>query len=152
MTNKITQAITDTHEYQQNSVKELIKQTFTLAALRTKLIALESQLSDTVDVNLYGTSYWFTVTSREDLVVLLTLAPTWKKSNGSLGIDYNAEVDGAQIFVKTRDEALPPTCRVVKKTITVPEHTEERSFVECDNASEVVEGSPEAVLEKVSTT
>lgn len=103
----------------------------------SRLAKIAGGLSNEVDLNPYGGTFWFTVKKREDLQVLLQLAPKWSKEAWTDGIDYNAEEGGVSYKIRTTDGALPPTCRLVEKEIEVPEqpavpaHKEKRMVVEC---------------------
>lgn len=91
-------------------------------------------MPDTIDFNLYGGTFWFTCSKREDVQHLLQLAPRWEKSASETGIDYDAVVDGVSFKIRTIDGALPPTCKLVKKVVTIPateERQVERMVVEC---------------------
>lgn len=92
------------------------------------------ELSDSVYINSYGSSVWFTVTNREDLQKLMTLAPQWAKSNATNSIDYTASVDGIDVKIAAQEDALPPTCQLVEETVTIPaqpERQEVRKVVKC---------------------
>jgi hypothetical protein len=107
-----------------------------------RIVPVMDSLSESCDFNPYGGSMWFTCNNREDVVHLLTLAPQWKKENVGTGIAYTATVEGVDYRITAIDDALPPTCRVVEKTVLVPEqviaaHTEVQKVVECNVAEEV---------------
>lgn len=103
----------------------------------SRLAKIAGGLSNEVDLNPYGGTFWFTVKTREDLQILLQLAPKWSKQAWGGGIDYNAEEGGVSYKIQTTDGALSPTCRLVEKEIEVPEqpavpaHKEKRMVVEC---------------------
>lgn len=93
-----------------------------------------AQLSDSCDLNPYGGTFWFTVSNREDVQVLMQIAPRWAKSTHDAGIDYDAEVDGVSYKIRTVDAALPPTCKLVEREVeipAVPAQIVKRLVVEC---------------------
>lgn len=93
--------------------------------------AAEIELADNAEANLHGTSAWFTVYNREDLQKLLTLAPLWKKSPSGKGIYYEAQPEGGfPLRIYAYDAALPPTCKVIRETVTIPARAEYTEIVE----------------------
>ena len=62
------------------------------------------ELSDSVYINGYGNSVWFTVTNREDLQKLMTLAPQWSKSNAVSSIDYTATIDDINLKIAAQED------------------------------------------------
>lgn len=122
---------------------EYCRKTCTTGAALISMIAPE--LSPDVQCNPYGGTFWFTVSKREDVQVLMKLAPRWAKNVWEGGIDYNANVDGVEFKIRTTDGALPPTCRLVEQDVEIPAkpaepaRTEKRMVVECvkiDDAGE----------------
>lgn len=103
----------------------------------TALATVAAELSPGVEVNAYGGSFWLTVSKREDVQVLMKLAPMWKKSPSGTGIDYDAEVNGVDFKIRTTDGALPPTCKLVERDVEIPAEPakpariEKRMVVEC---------------------
>lgn len=81
-----------------------------------------------------------TVHTREDLAVLMTLAPTWSKTPNAAGIIYCATVEGEEVQIHAQDEALPGTCKLVEEEYEVPAveakpaHTATRMVLKCDKA------------------
>lgn len=62
-------------------------------------------------------------TSREDLTVLLTMAPPgtiWRKEPGESSIRYRATIDGEPVTIVAKDSALPPTCKLVEEEYDIP--------------------------------
>jgi hypothetical protein len=121
-----------------------------------RLDPLLGELSDTVDLNPYGGSFWFTVHNREDLQVLLQLAPKWTKEIEEKGIRYTAVVDGVTYWVAAQDAGLPDTCRLVEKEIELPAvaaKTVKRWVVECDPppAESAAAVNPEAQKSETAT-
>jgi len=102
-----------------------------------RLARIAAQLSDSVDFNPYGGTFWFTVSNREDVQVLMQLAPIWSKKTWEGGIDYDAEVDGVSYKIRAADGALPPTCKLVEKEVEIPAQPatparmEKRMVIEC---------------------
>lgn len=119
---------------------------------RSALAKVADQLSDSVELNPYGGTWWLTVYNREDVQVLMQLAPRWEKSVRDDGIDYNAIVDGVEYKIRTKDGALPPTCRVIEREVEIPEQPaiparkEMRSVVECTTATQHGEAAREEEL------
>jgi hypothetical protein len=107
------------------------------------LAKVAGELSPDVDFNPYGATFWFTVSKREDVQVLMKLAPGWTKNVWDGGIDYNATVDDVQFKIRTQDGALPPTCRLVEQDVEIPAKPAEpakivkRMVVECAKHEEV---------------
>lgn len=60
------------------------------------------------------------VYNREDLAVIMTLAPVWSKSAVCDGIDYEAMVDKQRFVIQAKGEALPGTCKLVEEDYEVP--------------------------------
>ena len=100
------------------------------------VVPLVAGLSENVYVNPIGVSeFWFYVNNRSDLMVLMTLSDQWNKETQVATIDYTSFIDGLYVRIRAEDGALPDTCRLVKKQVTipaVPEHVEERLVVECN--------------------
>lgn len=118
-------------------------------AHRTRIIrgsehiaSINPKISDTVDFNPYGGTFWFTVSNRDDVQELLRLAPQWKKNIHETGIDYDATVGGVAYKIRTTDGALPPTCRLVEKDVEIPAQPAmparmvKRLVVECEQPVE----------------
>lgn len=145
MSNKFNQAIQEVQESIKSQQESLVYQAFLLGKFQERLLALDGKLSEDVDINLYGCSYWVTISHREDLTVLMTLAPQWTKSEDTAGVDYAATIDGVSIHIKTRGDALPPTCRVVEREVVIPEQRVMRKIVECDFAKDAEVVSIESV-------
>lgn len=80
---------------------------------------LGPQLSDNV---WFSPSIYITVTvsRREDLAVLMTLAPKWEKSALSDIITYSATVAGERFEIQATGDALPGTCKLVPEEYEVP--------------------------------
>lgn len=80
-----------------------------------------------------------TVDNREDLSVLMTLAPKWSKTPGDNGITYSATVDGEEVQIQARAAALPGTCKLVEEEYEVPAveakpaHKAVRMVLKCDH-------------------
>jgi len=88
------------------------------------------------------------VYTREELQALMTLAPKWEKSKGYSSIRYTAKVFECEdhwcgndtksqytIVLHARDDALPPTCKVVEVEEVVPAQPEmkvRRTQVVCE--------------------
>jgi hypothetical protein len=114
--------------------------TLTLGQIRkglSHIAKIAPQVSDTVQFNPFGGTFWITVENREDVPELLRLAPIWKKSPHENGIDYDAIVDEVEFKIRTVSGALPPTCRLVEREEQVPEkiipaHTIKKMVLECD--------------------
>lgn len=87
---------------------------------------LLSQLGEDVTLNSSGSSLWFTVHTREDLSLLLTLAPQWTKETGlmdSASIDYTASLKDGDFYgirIHAFEGALPPTCKLVEVEVEEP--------------------------------
>ncbi len=99
-----------------------------------RLARIAGQLSESVDFNPYGGTFWFTVSNRADVQVLMQLAPGWDKKTWDGGIDYDAEVDGVCYKIRAADGALPPTCKLVEKEVEIPAQPariEKRMVIEC---------------------
>jgi hypothetical protein len=97
-----------------------------------------AQLSESAELNAFGGSFWFTVKNREDVKVLMQIAPLWNKSTHETGIDYDTSMEGVDFRIRTVDAALPPTCKLVEREVTIPAseaRTVKRMFVECDKPS-----------------
>jgi hypothetical protein len=109
----------------------------TCAKGAAQLAKIAGSLSDSVQLNSYGGTFWFTVSKREDVQTLMQLAPRWTKSARDDGIDYSAEVDGVAFRIQTTEGALPPTCRLVEQDVEIPAKPAEpakmvkRLVVEC---------------------
>lgn len=79
------------------------------------------------------------VTKREDLALLMTVAPIWAKSPDDSGIDYTAMVDGRELHIKAMSAALPGTCKLVEEEYEIPAveakpaSTGKRMVLKCDN-------------------
>ena len=84
------------------------------------LVPLIGRCSDTLRPELTCGIPYFYVFNREDLAVLMTMAPKWDKFNASKGIQYTATIGGVFTTLMAYDKALPPTCRVVRTTRIVP--------------------------------
>lgn len=96
---------------------------------------LADVLSPTADFNFAGRSLWFLVYNREDLQVMMQLAPMWTKSSEGKAIVYSAEIHGISHQIRAFDAALPPTCKTIKVTETIPaqpEHVIEYEKIQCD--------------------
>jgi len=80
-----------------------------------------------------------TVNTREDLAVLMTLAPKWTKTPGVNGITYSATVDGEDIQIQAQQAALPGTCKLVEEEYEIPAveakpaTVGKRMVLKCDN-------------------
>lgn len=99
-----------------------------------RVARIVSQLSPSCDLNPYGGTFWFTVSNREDVQVLMQIAPRWSKSTHDSGIDYDARVDGVYYKIRTVDAALPPTCKLVEREVEIPAEPAKivkRMVVEC---------------------
>ena len=127
--NTSIKAIFERHIYKVTKEKEdFIKG----LALLTPLV---DRLSENIQTNLLGGSFWFYVNNRTDLMLLMTLSPEWYKETQTVTVDYTATIDNIPFRILARDDALPDTCRLVKKQVVVParpEYTEERLVVECN--------------------
>lgn len=64
--------------------------------------------------------FWVYVKTREDLQVLMELAPKWSKRNGVAFIEYTAEAEGIEVALKASGAALPGTCKLVEEEYEVP--------------------------------
>lgn len=73
------------------------------------LLMLGEQLNESVNIS---PMYFFEVHvyTREDLSLLMTLAPTWNKSYDKRCISYTAHVGGIPVTLRAYQAALPPTC------------------------------------------
>lgn len=122
-----------------NSCVAVVKAT--LAGLRMACIIQSKvdRLSDSVGLSIYTNSFYIAVDNRDDLQVLLELAPKWEKSHGSASINYTADVEDAYFNISATDGALPDTCKLVEKDVIIPaqpERIEKRMVVECVQPSE----------------
>lgn len=89
-----------------------------------KVAHLLPKLSATATINPCGGSCWFTVDNREDVQLLLQLAPRWEKKPCENGIDYIDRVSDFRI--RTIEGALPPTCKLVEEEVTIPAMPEQK--------------------------
>lgn len=108
----------------------------------TILSPLVPHLSESARVSPGGAICWVYVDNREDLMVLMRLAPVWTKeaSEGSGTIDYHAMVGDRPFRLIASDAALPGTCRVEERDVevaAVPAHTVKRLVVVCEGAGEI---------------
>jgi hypothetical protein len=101
------------------------------------LLPLLAKTANKVSINCAGSGpIWIDVVCREDVQLFMTLAKTWTKHSYSSGISYDGvTVDHVELAIRASDEALPPTCKLVKKTRMVPAHEEEYNEVVCDSLS-----------------
>ena len=89
-------------------------------ALCSKILKdLGDKLSDNVH---FSPCVYITVSAhnREDLAILMTLAPKWTKTVGLNGIDYTATVDGESVQINAAGDALPGTCKLVEEEYEIP--------------------------------
>ena len=77
------------------------------------------RLSESVNIS-PACMFWVYVKTREDLQVLMELAPKWSKHNDATTIEYTAEVDGIEVTLKATGAALPGTCKLVEEEYDVP--------------------------------
>lgn len=79
-----------------------------------------------------------TVSNREDLTVLMTLAPKWSKVPSGNGIIYCATVEGEEVQLAAQNAALPSTCKLVEEEYEIPAveakpaSTGKRMVLKCD--------------------
>lgn len=103
-----------------------------------KNYAILSQLSDSAEINPYGTfSIWIQVNNREDLTTAMSLQPgeVWSKKGDGKVMLYTVKQDLFWISIRASDSALPPTCKVTTKTVTIPaqpERVETFEEITCD--------------------
>lgn len=90
----------------------------------------------------FSPSYFIqvTTTNREDLQLLMTLAPRWSKSPSEDGITYEAEVEGERFQIVAKKAALPATCKMVEEEYELPAVEAQparkatRMVLKCDHA------------------
>jgi len=94
------------------------------------------ELSDTCTCQPSSRNWWITTESRDDVVKLMTLASPgeiWRKNVQGGQITYSTlRDDGISITIYARDNALPPTCKVIEVEETVPAYTRMVSKIVCD--------------------
>lgn len=106
--------------------------------IEAAFVPLVSQFSESVDINPFGGSVWINLSTREDLIVALKLAPQWTKASGGSALEYNAIVDEVEYKIRAVDEALPPTCRVVEEEYEEPAraaYKSTRKVVKCNSVA-----------------
>lgn len=94
----------------------------------------------------FAPSYYFQVTvdNREDLALLMTLAPRWDKHAADNGVSYNAEVNGERFEIVAKSAAIPPTCRMVEEEFEIPaeeakpSRVGKRMVLKCEQGAESV--------------
>lgn len=109
------------------------KETEFIAWCETRFGLLE--LSDNAIVDLGGQLPYFYVHNRQDLQTLMKVAPKWDKTPSGKSILYQAIVDNYTVCIFACDEALPPTCKVVKEERVIPAQPERTEIIErilCD--------------------
>lgn len=123
-----------------------------LRNLRKQLLPIASKCSESPRYDMSVGIPYIYVYNREDLMHMLTLAPQWKKGkNDTKSITYYAQIaTGIFLYVKAYDAALPPTCKVEKKTRlveAVPAHEVTEEVLVCTGP---VFNEPAATLQEVS--
>lgn len=111
------------------------------------LSELGNQLNETANLA-PGSMFWVFVDNRTDVEALMSLAPRWSKSPDGEGIDYKENVDGHELTIKARTNALPPTCKLVEEEYEVPAEpakparTAKRMVLKCAKPAEIIEAKP----------
>ena len=108
------------------------------------------ELSEGAHINANGNSLWIHTAAREDVERVISAGERgaiWSKERGLYTdeIDYTGEIEAIPVRICTREGALPPTCKLVEKEVTLPalpERKEKRMVVECEKASGVEEAIP----------
>lgn len=124
--------------YMQDAEKNVDK-------IKGQVASIMFRLSPSCDFNPFGGTAWFTVDKREDVTVIMELAPIWTKGTHDTGICYSAEIDGVPYRIIAKDDALPPTCRLVERVVEVPAQParmEKKMVVECSHAEKPSEEIP----------
>lgn len=107
-----------------------------MAFCEEKIIPVAEGCSNTAAFDFTAGILWISVYNREDLSRLMTLAPVWAKNKNGKCIQYNAAVFGDdRVYIHAYDDALPPTCKVVKTTRHVEAHTVEEETIQCEVAA-----------------
>ncbi len=125
------------------NIKDAIKEKEDEIAGAYKILAILQNpklepLSTSVSYNAVGGSaLWVFVNNREDLQVFLALVQSpWKKRVSDKQIIYsNTTENEIRIVVYASNNALPPTCRVIKEEVQVPAreaYTETVEKIICD--------------------
>ncbi len=83
------------------------------------LTEMGERLSESAQFN-PGYFFQAVVDNRDDLSLLMTLAPKWSKSPCAEGISYDANVDGDRFQIVAKAAAIPPTCRMVEEEYEIP--------------------------------
>jgi hypothetical protein len=121
-------------QYQSANLASLIKDTQEAVDM---LSALE--LSDTCTCLPSSRNWWITTESRDDVVKLMTLASSgeiWRKATQGGQITYSTlRDDGISITIYAKDNALPPTCKVIEVEETVPAYTRTVSKIVCNETA-----------------
>jgi hypothetical protein len=94
----------------------------------------QNQLS--ADVS-FSPCCYFTIDdlTREDLQLLMTLAPKWEKTYFDQGIYYKATIQDHEVTLIARANALPSTCKLVEEVQVIPAQPEKivrRQVLKCD--------------------
>jgi len=118
-------------QYQSENLASLIKCT------QEAVDVLETlELSAKCSCQPSSRNWWITTESRDDVVKLMTLASPgqiWRKDTQGGQITYSSlRDDGISITIYARDNALPPTCKVIEVEETVPAYTRMVSKIVCD--------------------
>jgi len=97
------------------------------------------ELSDTCTCLPSSRNWWVTTNSRDDVVKLMTLASPgeiWRKDTQGGQITYSTlRDDGISITIYAKDNALPPTCKVIEVEETVPAYTRTVSKIVCNETA-----------------
>jgi hypothetical protein len=118
-------------------IERIQKRAASKKAVSDRLVAIVDRLSPACDCNAYGDSIWIYCKNREDLELLMTLAPVWKKDYEDVELNYCADVDGIEVILKATDSALPATCHMEEKEVLIPSHfvperVEKRRVIVCN--------------------
>ena len=94
-------------------------------------------LSDSATINSSGDqSIWLLAYNRDDLQIYMSTAQLWNKGTEGAVMTYSTETaSGVKLIIRARDGALPPTCKIVRRTETIPaQPAYERVFeqISCD--------------------
>lgn len=103
-----------------------------------RVLPVLDHLSADCTLNAFGGNYWFTTKSREDVVLLMTLAQRWTKVSDGTAIRYRAVTDGTEYWITAQDGALPPTCKLVEEEVEIPAQparTAKVLVLRCDSVS-----------------
>ena len=118
-----------------SEINTMEKRAKLLRSLRKVLLPISGKCSDSVRYDMSAGIPFIYVYNRDDLQQLLSLCPRWNKEPfGKNSIDYFAEFSGFLIHIRACDAALPPTCKVEKKTRlveAVPAHEVTEEVLVC---------------------